>query len=75
MEEIPENHPLIVDAISKEFAEHGNLIHSLHMIDMGRRIAEVIKRHGATLDEVIQGITYACAEQVMIGRFDFGIRQ
>ena len=75
MEEIVENHPMVVDEICKEFCEHGNLIHSLHMIDIGRRLAEVIKRHGATLDEVIQGITFACAEQVMISRFDFGIRQ
>lgn len=75
MEEKPETRPLIVEAVAKEFSEHGALIHSLHMIDMGRRLMQMMSRHGATLEEVIEGITYGSAEQVMQGRFDFGLRQ
>lgn len=70
-----ENRPLIVEQIQKEFSEHGALIHSLHMVDMARRLQQVMVRHKATLEEVIEGITYGCAEQVVHGRFDFGVRQ
>lgn len=75
MDEKPENRPLKVEGIALEFAEHGSLVHTLHMIDMGKRILQVMERHDATLPEVLQGMTYGSAEQVMQGRFDFGVRQ